>query len=48
MTFKQNLLAKMEIDRMVGKISASIGPVDSGLKIDKETLRRLLEKIASG
>jgi hypothetical protein len=44
MTFKQNLLAKMEIDRMVAKISASIGPVDSGIKIDKETLRRLLEK----
>jgi hypothetical protein len=44
MTFKQNLLAKMEIDRMVGKISSTIGSVDSGLKIDKETLRRLLEK----
>jgi hypothetical protein len=44
MTFKENLLAKMEIDRMVQKIRASIGPVDSGLKIDKETLRLLLEK----
>jgi hypothetical protein len=44
MTFKQNLLAKMEIDRMVDKISASIGSVDSGLKIDKQTLQRLLEK----
>lgn len=44
MTFKQNLLAKIEIDRMVGKIFSSIGSVDSGPKIDKETLRRLLEK----
>jgi hypothetical protein len=43
MAFKENLLKKMNINHMAKKILASIGPSDSGLKIDKETMRSLLE-----
>ncbi len=43
MGFKENLLRKIEIDRIAAKILASIGPPDSELKMDKEAVRRLLE-----
>ncbi len=43
MSFKQNLLKKIEIDQMVRSVLATIGPMDSGLKIDRQTMRRLLE-----
>lgn len=43
MAFKENLLKKIEIDSMAEKIISTLGPVDSGLKLDKETMRRLLE-----
>jgi len=43
MPFKENLLKKIKIDDMAKKVLASIGPSDSGLKIDKETMRSILE-----
>ena len=43
MSFKKNLLKKIEINRMADKILNSIGPPESGRKVDKETMRRLLE-----
>ena len=43
MSFKENLLRKIEIDRLSGKVLATIGPSDSGLRIDKDAMRRLLE-----
>ena len=43
MAFKENLLAKIEIDRSAAKVMASIGPADSGSKVDKDAMRRLLE-----
>ena len=39
MSFKENLLKKIKIDNMAKKALASIGPADSGLKIDKEIMR---------
>ncbi|MCJ7774385.1 MAG: hypothetical protein MUP22_14780 [Desulfobacterales bacterium] len=43
MSFKENLLKKMKIDEMTKKVFASIGPPDSGIKIDKEIMRSILE-----
>jgi hypothetical protein len=43
MGFKANLLKKMEIDRTAAKIAASIGPPDSGRRIDKPLARGFLE-----
>jgi hypothetical protein len=43
MNFKRNLLKKIEIDEMTRKVMSTLGTVDSGLRIDKETMRRLLE-----
>ena len=43
MSFKENLLKKIKIDRMSKVVINSIGPPDSGTKIDKETMRKLLE-----
>ena len=43
MSFKENLLKKIDIDNMAKKALASIGPADSGLKIDKEIMRSILE-----
>ena len=43
MSFKENLLKKIEIDKMSKTVIESIGPPDSGCKVDKETMRRLLE-----
>ena len=43
MSFKENLLAKIKINRLAAKVIASIGPVESGRKVDKEAMRSLLE-----
>jgi hypothetical protein len=43
MSFKENLLKKIEIDRLAAKVITSLGPVDSGRKVDKEAMRTLLE-----
>jgi len=43
MSFKENLLKKIKIDRMSKLVLNSIGTPDSGRKIDKETMRKLLE-----
>ena len=43
MSFKENLLTKLKINRLAAKVLASIGPVESGSKVDKEAMRSLLE-----
>ena len=43
MSFKENLLAKIKINRLAHKVIASIGPVESGSKVDKDAMRSLLE-----
>ena len=43
MSFKENLLKKIQINQLSRKVLQSIGPVESGLKIDKNTMRSLLE-----
>ncbi len=42
MGFKENLLKKMEIDRMAAQITASLGTPDSGRRIDKALARTFL------
>jgi hypothetical protein len=43
MSFKENLLNKIKIDRLAAKVMASMGPAESGRKVDKEAMRQLLE-----
>ena len=43
MSFKENLLAKLKIDRLAARVIASIAPVESGSKVDKDAMRSLLE-----
>lgn len=43
MSFKENLLKKMKIDKMTSVVLNSIVPSDSGRRIDKKTMRNLLE-----
>ena len=43
MSFKENLLTKIKINRLADKVLASIGPVESGSKVDKDAMRSLLE-----
>ena len=43
MSFKENLLAKIKIDRLAAKVIAAIGPAESGGKVDKDAMRSLLE-----
>lgn len=43
MTFKENLLQKIKINKMAAKVIDSIGPLESGRKVDRDTMRRLLE-----
>ena len=43
MSFKKNLLKKISIDKMAKQVIASIGPADSGRKIDKKIMRKLLD-----
>jgi hypothetical protein len=43
MSFKENLLTKIKIDKLANKVIASIGPAESGRKVDKDAMRGLLE-----
>jgi hypothetical protein len=43
MSFKENLLQKIKIDQAAKQVIASIGPIESGRKIDKKVMRGLLE-----
>ncbi len=43
MSFKDNLLKKININNTSNKVISSIGPPDSERKTDKSTMRRLLE-----
>ena len=43
MSFKENLLQKINIDKMAKQVVASIGPVESGRKVDKKIMRSLIE-----
>lgn len=43
MSFKENLLTKIKIDRLAVKVIDSIGPPESGRKVDKDAMRNLLE-----
>jgi len=43
MSFKENLLTKIKIDRLAATVIASIEPVESGSKVDKDAMRSLLE-----
>ncbi|MFH2219844.1 MAG: hypothetical protein ABII68_09310 [Pseudomonadota bacterium] len=43
MSFKENLLKKLEIKKMTQKVLDSMGPPASDSRVDKETMRRLLE-----
>ncbi len=43
MSFKENLLKKIEIDNLATRVIASMGPPESGRKVDKEAMRGLLE-----
>ena len=42
MGFRENILKKMELDRTAAKIAASMGPPDSGRRIDKTLTRGFL------
>jgi hypothetical protein len=46
MGFKENLLKKIETERLVERAHHSLGAPDSGSKLDKEAVRRLLEMAA--
>jgi hypothetical protein len=43
MSFKENMLKKIKINQLARKVLASIGSAESGLKIDKDAMRSLLE-----
>jgi hypothetical protein len=43
MSFKENLLKKIRIDKLVDHIISTIGPVDSDKKVDKQAMRTLVE-----
>ena len=43
MSFKETLLKKIKIDKLAEKVIASIGPAESGRKVDKDAMRSLLE-----
>jgi hypothetical protein len=43
MSFKENLLQKIKIDRTANKVIATIGPPDTRRKVDKNLMRSLLE-----
>jgi hypothetical protein len=42
MSYKDNLLKKIEINRLVRTVASAIGPVDSGLRIDTTVLAQLM------
>ena len=43
MSFKEDILKKIKIGKTATQVIASIGPPDSGRKVDKDAMRRLLE-----
>jgi hypothetical protein len=43
MAFKENLLKKIELDRLAARVIASCGPAPARHPVDKEAMRRLLE-----
>ena len=43
MSFKENLLKKIKINQLTATVLDSIGPPESGRKIDKDVMRSLLE-----
>ncbi len=43
MPFKDNILKKIRINQQTQKVLNSIGPYDSGIRIDKKTMRQLLK-----
>ena len=43
MSFKENLLTKIKIDRLASRVITSFGPAESGRKMDKDAMRQLLE-----
>ena len=43
MSFKENLINKIRINQLASKVLSSIGSAESGLKIDKDAMRSLLE-----
>jgi hypothetical protein len=43
-SFKENLLQKIEIDRLVHRVLTTLGPSGSGKKADLDAMRRLLTK----
>ena len=43
MSFKENLLTKIKIDKLAEKVIASIEPAESGRTVDKDAMRGLLE-----
>jgi len=43
MSFRENLLKKIKIEQLSRKVLASLGSAESGLKIDKDAMRSLLE-----
>jgi len=42
MGFKENILKKLAVDKLSKQIGSTIGTVESGLKIDRDSMRRLL------
>ena len=43
MSFKENLLKKIQINKLSRRVLQTIGPAESDLKIDKDAMRNLLE-----
>ncbi len=43
MSFKDNLLTKMRINALADRVVRSIGPIDSGKKVDKDAMTALLK-----
>ncbi len=43
MSFKENILKKIKINKAAQQVIATIGPPDSGRRVDKDAMRRLLE-----
>jgi hypothetical protein len=46
MGFRENLLAKIEIDRLTQAVRSSLGPAGSETRLDREAMRRLLAMTA--
>jgi hypothetical protein len=43
MSFKENLLKKIQMDTLANKAISSFGPPDSGMRIDKDAMHSLME-----